>query len=348
MPVAGQINKAQVSGGGAIDADLVIANRSGDVLIKHTVLKADHFPSCHNTKLTPILEGAPNFRKVESEVTAAGSGIAEAQDAHHMLMAVEGIQVYGVAIPTVAGLRQVVNTMMACNGVRKVYWQNLREEPLVFINGNPRVEDMELRLKADILAEAAQFDNQILVMHENEDLSLYDHWEPVTAADVQTPQEVYAELKADGYDVDYLRVPITDEKAPKDEDFEELIHRLWAIPEDAGIIFNCQMGRGRTTTGMVIAALLWLRRMESFPVKKGKPETRASVPAWFRQAAGPLAARGVSPLAAKEGTLEGRLKAGNYGAVRSLLRALEKPGPSPPWCMLQGNEAKVVLDAVID
>ncbi|KAL6757552.1 inositol hexakisphosphate-domain-containing protein [Haematococcus lacustris] len=334
MPVAGQINKAQVSGGGAIDADLVIANRSGDVLIKHTVLKADHFPSCHNTKLTPILEGAPNFRKVE------------------------GIQVYGVAIPTVAGLRQVVNTMMACNGVRKVYWQNLREEPLVFINGNPfvvreadqpfnnleytgidrsRVEDMELRLKADILAEAAQFDNQILVMHENEDLSLYDHWEPVTAADVQTPQEVYAELKADGYDVDYLRVPITDEKAPKDEDFEELIHRLWAIPEDAGIIFNCQMGRGRTTTGMVIAALLWLRRMESFPVKKGKPETRASVPAWFRQAAGPLAARGVSPLAAKEGTLEGRLKAGNYGAVRSLLRALEK-----------GNEAKVVLDAVID
>ncbi|GFH29112.1 uncharacterized protein HaLaN_27717 [Haematococcus lacustris] len=142
MPVAGQINKAQVSGGGAIDADLVIANRSGDVLIKHTVLKADHFPSCHNTKLTPILEGAPNFRKVESGVTATGSGIAEAQDAHHMLMAVEGIQVYGVAIPTVAGLRQVVNTMMACNGVRKVYWQNLREEPLVFINGNPFVPSL--------------------------------------------------------------------------------------------------------------------------------------------------------------------------------------------------------------
>ena len=27
--------------------------------------------------------------------------------------------------------------------------------------------------------------------------SLYDHWEPVTAADVQTPQEVYAELKGE-------------------------------------------------------------------------------------------------------------------------------------------------------
>lgn len=33
--------------------------------------------------------------------------------------------------------------------------------------------------------------------HENEDLSLYDHWEPVTAADVQTPNEVYAELRGE-------------------------------------------------------------------------------------------------------------------------------------------------------
>lgn len=37
-------------------------------------------------------------------------------------------------------------------------------------------------------------------------------WEPVTEADVQTPLEVYDELLRDGYDVDYLRVPVTDEK----------------------------------------------------------------------------------------------------------------------------------------
>lgn len=36
---------------------------------------------------------------------------------------------------------------------------------------------MEERLKADILSEAAQFGSRILVMHENEDLSLFDHWE---------------------------------------------------------------------------------------------------------------------------------------------------------------------------
>jgi hypothetical protein len=42
--------------------------------------------------------------------------------------------------------------------------------------------------------------------------------------------QVYAELAADGYDIDYMRVPVTDEKAPKDSDFELLIQRLWAVP----------------------------------------------------------------------------------------------------------------------
>lgn len=127
MPTAGVVNKAKAeTGAGDLDPEVVIANRNGDVLIKHTVLKADHFPSklvcpsgsgsrglyrqganaqnmrihsqhchdinalcagplshaqhsthlsrfarscshcvagCHNTKLQPILEGAPNFRK---------------------------------------------------------------------------------------------------------------------------------------------------------------------------------------------------------------------------------------------------------------------------------------------
>lgn len=337
MPTAGVIKKAKpVTTEGGLDPEEVIALRLGDVLIKHTVLKADHFPSCHNTKLSPILEGAPNFRKVD------------------------GLRVYGVAIPTVKGLRHVVATMKTqeLGGCRKVYWQNLREEPLIFINGNPfvvreadqpfsnleytginrvRVEEMEVRLKADILTEAVRFNSRILVLHENEDLSLFDHWEPVSSADVQTPQEVYNELNAEGYEVNYIRVPITDEKAPKDDDFEELIEKLWTLPNDAGVIFNCQMGRGRTTTGMVIATLLNLRKMEAFPLKKGKKETRDIVPGWFKTATQPLIAGKGGVPHATEGSLETRLKAGNYGVIRSLLRALEK-----------GVEAKIILDAAID
>lgn len=49
---------------------------------------------------------------------------------------------------------------------------------------------------------------------------------------------------ADGYDIDYLRVPVTDEKAPKDSDFELLIQRLWCVPAGAALVFNCQVGLG--------------------------------------------------------------------------------------------------------
>lgn len=63
-----------------------------------------------------------------------------------------------------------------------------------------------------------------------------------------------------GYEVEYTRVPVTDEKAPKEKDFALLMRKLWKPPEGAALIFNCQMGRGRTSTGMIIASLLQLRR----------------------------------------------------------------------------------------
>lgn len=50
--------------------------------------------SCQNTKLRPLLDGAPNFRQVE------------------------GLPVYGVAIPTVRGLRNVLDELGAANGER--------------------------------------------------------------------------------------------------------------------------------------------------------------------------------------------------------------------------------------
>ncbi|GLC33893.1 hypothetical protein PLESTM_000131000, partial [Pleodorina starrii] len=334
---------ADVSGGPEAlpPPEVVIASRSGDVLIKHTTLKADHFPSCHNTKLVPILEGAPNFRQIPL------------------------VPVYGVAIPTVTGLRSALNAVGANKGARKVLWQNLREEPLVFINGNPfvvreadqpfcnleytgidrsRVEDMERRLKEDILAEASKFGNRILVKHENEDLSLYDHWEPVTPLDVQTPNEVYAELRADGYFIDYMRIPVTDEKAPKDSDFDVLISRLWPNLGSSAFIFNCQMGRGRTTTGTIIGTLLYLRKLGAFPLgaknvlrgSRGGPGgggggggEELGVPAWFP------AAMAAAPSVGEQ--TRDKLKWGMYDVVRSLLRVLEN-----------GTEGKAVLDAVID
>ncbi len=85
-------------------------------------------------------------------------------------------------------------------------------------------------------------------------------------------------------------MPVTDEKAPKDSDCDLLVQGVWDIAtrdeellsakvvwgmvgrgqigygrappvkECSAIVFNCQMGRGRTTTGMIIASMVLLRK----------------------------------------------------------------------------------------
>jgi hypothetical protein len=49
----------------------------------------------------------------------------------------------------------------------------------------------------------------------------------------------------------------TDEQAPLPGALSQLLERVTSTYENAGdFIFNCQMGRGRTTTGMVTACLI--------------------------------------------------------------------------------------------
>ena len=66
---------------------------------------------------------------------------------------------------------------------------------------------------------------------------------------------------------EYVRVPIADETAPEEQDFDQLVDELAGLAADGSerakattaLVFNCHMGRGRTTTGMVCGAIL-LRR----------------------------------------------------------------------------------------
>lgn len=218
----------------------VMKLRGGSVLGKKTILKSDHFPGCQNKRLRPNIEGAPNYRQAEK------------------------LHVHGVAIPTIDGIRNVLKHIGAeIEGEKKVHvlWINLREEPVVYINGRPfvlrdverpfsnleytginreRVEQMEARLKEDILNEAARYGNKILVTDELPDGQMVDQWESVSCNSVKTPLEVYQELQVEGYLVDYERVPVTDEKSPKEQDFDILVHKISQADVNTEIIFNCQ------------------------------------------------------------------------------------------------------------
>ena len=76
-----------------------------------------------------------------------------------------------------------------------------------------------------------------------------------------TVAEAYASLnERSPVPIDYYRLPIGDETAPPPEILAELVAIIGPValsraPPPA-IVFNCQMGRGRTTTGMACATIL--------------------------------------------------------------------------------------------
>ncbi|XP_031379971.1 paladin isoform X1 [Punica granatum] len=244
---------------------VVAARRTGEVLGSQTVLKSDHCPGCQNPSLPERVEGAPNFREVP------------------------GFPVYGVANPTINGIRSVIRRIGSGKHGRPVFWHNMREEPVIYINGKPfvlreverpyknmleysgidreRVEKMEARLKEDILREAERYGGAIMVIHETEDGQIFDAWEHVNSESVQTPLEVFKSLESEGFPIKYARVPITDGKAPKSSDFDTLAVNISSASKDTAFVFNCQMGRGRTTTGTVIACLLKLRIEYGRPIR---------------------------------------------------------------------------------
>ncbi|XP_057966266.1 uncharacterized protein LOC131156522 isoform X5 [Malania oleifera] len=304
------------------ELDQVMKLRGGSVLGKKTILKSDHFPGCQNRRLSPQIDGAPNYRQADS------------------------LCVHGVAIPTVDGIRNVLNHIGAQIDKKqaKVLWISLREEPVVYINGRPfvlrdverpfsnleytginraRVEQMEARLKEDVLLEAARYGNKILVTDELPDGQMVDQWEPVTCESVKTPLEVYEELQVNGYLVDYERVPITDEKSPKEQDFDILVHRISQVNINTEIIFNCQMGRGRTTTGMVIATLVYLNRTGASGIRRNNPIGKVF----------DMSSDATNNLPNSEEAI----RRGEYAVVRSLVRVLEG-----------GVEGKRQVDEVID
>ena len=67
----------------------------------------------------------------------------------------------------------------------------------------------------------------------------------------------------------YSRIPITATNAPEEQDFDQFISAIKDIPQlfDSNssaplpaMVFNCHVGQGRTTTGMVIGCLIMSHR----------------------------------------------------------------------------------------
>ncbi|KAG0151897.1 hypothetical protein CROQUDRAFT_36078 [Cronartium quercuum f. sp. fusiforme G11] len=251
----------------------VVAERAGIILSAQTILKSDFFVGLQKMTLPLRIEGLPNIRQVPLRSDGSSSDPS----------------IFGSGMPTVDGLRRGLEKMGAAGPkARKVYWTSMREEPVLYVRGRPHVlrlfdqplenvittgvaaaavEGMEAALKNDVLNEIREMDGRLLLhdeVEENGKFCITAVWETLDENQIMTPREVFDLMKSEGFVVDYARLPVTDEQAPIPGVFSRLEQRVRGALNSslergdggAHLVFNCQMGRGRTTTGMVATMLV--------------------------------------------------------------------------------------------
>ncbi|ORY34932.1 inositol hexakisphosphate-domain-containing protein [Naematelia encephala] len=265
-----------------------VASRRGVILSAQTILKSDFFSGLQKQTLPELVimqapsqpadvyrrvDGAANYRKVPLDCLQKSDTDSP-----------NGSQyVYGTGMPSADGLRNALQKMEAGpDGPRRVMWTSLREEPVLYVNGRPHVlrladkpltnvettgvkssvvERMEVMLKDDVLKEIRAGDSRLLLHDEVETkpgtFEIIPIWETVKEGDVMTPRELYEGVIREKYQVDYMRVAITDEQAPLPAALQVIVGRVVdGLKANEDFVFNCQMGRGRTTTGMITASLI--------------------------------------------------------------------------------------------
>lgn len=231
------------------------------------VLKMDHFDAIY--RLKKVYEGVPNYRKVE------------------------GFNIFGAGQPTVAGFKACLNALKE-QGIEKVVSINLRSDPIVYVNDwslTPRdplhlneairfpaslpVGDLETRLVNRIRLETKAKNG---AAHYYKDVSAENpadrknqlELEDVKDAekDIRGVSAVYESLKEEELNVELVRIAL-DERLPNPDDIDKLVAAIRGVETSAGVLFNCQMGKARTTLGMVLATLI--RRTQDTESKEELP-----------------------------------------------------------------------------
>merc|ERR1712209_302292 len=179
------------------------------------VAMADHFEKIQ--KLPDPIPGVPNFRRVP------------------------GYKVYCCGQPTAAALETTLNKV--CGEIypkdKKIIWFNMRQEPTVYINGEP-----VCARPPNKIGEYAELGN-VTSKQEKE----------VEAKTIVTLQESIAALLEKFPGLVHIRVPICNSASPNEVDFDTITAAMVGSSINTPVILNDQVGLSRATTGSVAACL---------------------------------------------------------------------------------------------
>jgi hypothetical protein len=223
------------------------------------VLKHDYFPGIRKKKAfrneleIDLKDEAPNLRQIEND------------------------DVYGLGQPRARGVEKIVTAINKSSG-KNVTWLNLREEPIIYLNDEPysvrdinkpfnnlenvsnsQIESFQIEecVKKEIIKFASKNNFEVPVHEE-----LPDNKSTMTKIKfkkAETMNDLFVTLNKSNKKLKYIRFPLTDEKAQSYEQLISLSKILKVQSDNANLVLNCQMGRGRTTSAI---ALLYLTKGE--------------------------------------------------------------------------------------
>merc|ERR1712233_70924 len=207
---------------------------------------ADHFDKIQ--KLKDPVAGCPNFRRVP------------------------GYKVYCCGQPTVAGFEAALNKVCGETYPKtaKIIWINMRQEPDVYINGEP-----VCARPANKIGEYAELGNvtrdsakatEVKFLEECEK-RIADNGGKLKVVDINKKEsekevkeilslsKVIENMKEKFPGLVHMRVPVCNSAAPLETDFDIITQTLLGSSITTPVIINDQAGLSRATTGCVVACL---------------------------------------------------------------------------------------------
>ncbi|ETW01657.1 hypothetical protein H310_06280 [Aphanomyces invadans] len=228
-------------------------------VLHNNILKFDHFPGLNRLPMV-LGPNVPNFRQVGD------------------------FPIFGTAQVFQEGIVDVLQHLRSI-GHPKAIWINLREEVILYVAGRPfavrnqdnvflnaeypgievnEITAIEATLKKELIEKVSRNNGLFKHLHEPREYVTEESFDVISPEnDIFTLDDAYHAVRRAGFDVRYARIPVSDEIAPEEKDFDDLVRLLGPIftsevgsQHPTAIICNCQMGRGRTTTMLVCMYML--------------------------------------------------------------------------------------------
>merc|ERR1711997_1331521 len=221
------------------------AGSTAVTMAENPAVMADHFEKIQ--KLADPVPGCPNFRRVP------------------------GYKVYCCGQPTAEGFEKALEKVTASypkDG--KIIWFNLRQEPTVYVNGEPlcarppnkigeyaelgnvtrdSVKEQEVAFLKTCKARAEENGGKLKYVDINKNAK------EIEVKDIKTLSAHVEKLKEKYPGLVHMRVPMCNSGAPLETDFDIIVNTLVGTSINTPIIVNDQVGLSRATTGCVISCL---------------------------------------------------------------------------------------------